>query len=294
MKRVIYMGNRSSLTFTFEGDYEVNAISLVQVIGSLMDLSRAVAEREYPDTAFTMNVKAVTQGSLKFDFVVVEHMAQTLLSPDVVSYASSMIDILSSFFSIKKMLRGKKPNSIEEHVDKIIIENSEGLHIEAPAGASLYFTDNRVDNSVTQVFEAAKNSGGATAVSVKAGKTIEISRDEFDICAQRIDLDCTDNCIKVVRENEILFVRQPDFTGNLKWKFTGDQNISASMLDAEFKRKVQSGEINLNAKTYIIADVQVTVPLKPNGTPDTERTDYEILLVKEIHTPGEGQLKFDV
>lgn len=288
------MMNKSSLTFTFEGDYEVNALSLVQVIGSLMDMSKVVAEREYPDTSFTMNVKAVTQGSLKFDFVVVEHMAQTLLSPDVVSYASNMISVLSSFFSIKKMLKGKKPNSVEEHGDKIIIENSEGLRIEAPAAANIYFTDNRVDKSVTQVFEAAKNSGGATAVSVTTDKTFEISRDEFDVCSQRIEFDCCDNCIKTIRKGEILFVRQPDFTGNLKWKFTGDQNISAAMLDSDFKKKVQSGKINLNAKSYIIADVQVTVPLNLNGTPDTERTIYEILTVKEIHTSGEGQLKFDI
>ena len=201
------MWNKSSLTFTFEGDYEVNALSLIQVIGALMDMSKVVTEREYPETAFSMKVKAITQGSLKFDFVVVEHMAQTLLSPDIVSYASNMIDILSSFFSIKKMLRGKKPSSIEEHGNKIIIENSEGLRIEAPAGASLYFADNRVDNSVTQVFEAAKNSGGATAVSVTTDKTVEISREEFDLCAQRIDLDCNENCIKSIRKDEILFVR---------------------------------------------------------------------------------------
>ena len=270
-------------------------LSLVKVIGALLDMSRVVAEREFPETQFTLNVKAITQVSLKFDFVAVAQAAQTLLSPDSMSYASSLIDVLGATFSIKKVLKGKKPRTVERKDDKIIIENNEGLHIEAPVGAAIYFNDNRIDRSVTQIFEAAQESGGATGVKVTTDRTVEISREEFEICAQNIDLDCIlDDCITSIRYKETLFVRQPDFTGNLKWKFTGDQNISASVLDEDFKERVRNGDVSMTSKTYIIADVQVKIPRKNDGLPDPTKTTYEILKVHEIHTVDESQIHLDM
>ena len=284
------METKSSLTFSFCGDYEVNAMSLVKVIGALMDMSRAVAEREFPDTTFTLKVKAITTGSLKFDFVAVAQAAQTLFAPDTLSYASNLIDILCASFSIKKALKGKKPRRVDQKDDKIIIENSEGLRIEAPVGAGIYFIDNRIDRAASNAIEAAQESGGATGLTVQAEQVVEIGRDEFEVCSKPIDLDFVDTCITALRQKETLFVRQPDFTGDAKWKFTGDQNISAYVLDENFMDQVRSGAVAMTSKTYIVADIQVRTPRKPDGLPDTTKTTYEILKVHEVHTVGEDQM----
>jgi len=97
-----------------------------------------------------------------------------------------------------------------------------------------------------------------------------------------------------LRQKETLFVRQPDFTGGLKWKFSGAQNISASVLDENFIARLHNGDIVMNGKTYIIADVQVKVPIKSDGLPDPDRTTYDILKVYEVHTVGEGQTKLEI
>jgi len=290
------MENKSSLTFSFCGDYEVNALSLVKVIGALLDMSKIVAEAEFPDAEFTMNVKAITQGSLKFDFVAVMSQAtQTIFSSGAMSYAANLIEVLGSFFAIKKALKGKSPQKVEERDGKTFITTNEGLYIEAHAGANIYFNDNRIDRSVSQVFEAAQESGGATGVTVTTDRTVEITRDEFDVCAKYVDFDCIDeDYITTIRSKEVLFVRQPDFTGGLKWKFTGDQNISASVLDDDFMERVRNGSVDMNSKTYIIADVKVKIPKKINGLPDPSRTVYDVLKVHEIHTIGEGQTKLEI
>lgn len=290
------MESKSSLTFSFCGDYEVNALSLVKVIGSLLDMSKIVAETEFPDAEFTMNVKAVTQGSLKFDFVaVVSQATKTIFSAGAMSYAANLIEVLGSFFAIKKALKGNRPQKVEQRDGKTFITTNEGLYIEAHAGANIYFNDNRIDRSVSRVFEAAQESGGATGVTVTTDRTVEITRDEFDICAKDVDLTCiSDDCITTIRSKEMLFVRQPDFTGGLKWKFIGDQNISASVLDDDFMERVRNGKVDINSKTYIIADVQVKIPKKSNGLPDPSRTTYDVLKVYEVHSVGEGQTKLDI
>lgn len=294
------MENKSSLTFSFCGDYEVNALSLSKAITSLVELSTAIAEREFPDIEFRMSVKAVTPGSLRFDFVAAAVTAtQTLLSSGSVEYAANLIEVVTAAFAVKKFLKGRKPCGAEESGESLTITNADGLELKLPKGAGIYFIDNRVDKSVTNIINAAKTSEGVTGITVDADEKIQIQRAEFESCSTEIEgIDAVykeASYKKTVRKNEALFVRQADFSGELKWKFFGDQNITASILDEGFQQNVKSGQIVISSKTYIMADVEVTVALGPDGLPDdTIKPTYNILKVHSVHTVGEGQEKLNV
>lgn len=289
------MENKSNLTFSFCGDYEVNALSLSNAITSLVEISSTIAEREFPDIEFRMSVKAVAPGSLNFDFVAAAIVAaQTLFSPSCTEYAANLISVVSAVFSIKKFLKGRPPQNTEKVDEKIIITNSEGLKIEAPKSAGVYFIDNRIDKSITNIISSARISEGVTGIAVNANGLVEISRDEFEACSEEIKIEDTRGSLTKVREREILFIRQADFSGDLKWKFKWDQNITAAVLDSDFLKRVKSGEIGINAKTYIIADVEVKIYLGLDEIPDDSKPTYNIKKVHSVCTVGEEQTKIEI
>lgn len=288
------MKSKSSLVFSFCGDYEVDARAVARTINSLADLSSVIAEKEYPDVKFELSVKAVRPGSLEIEFVTLALAAETLLSPDNIEYAANMIGVLTTAFKVKRFLKGKLPKSRVESGETMIIHREDGSILEIPVKAGVYFVDNRIDRSVTNIIESAMVSSGVTGVAVESDERVEIPKDEFATCAVPINVEEQSNSITQIRRNETLFVRQAGFTEDLKWRFSGDQNITAAICDEEFMEKVQAATVNINAKTYIIADVQVTIYLKPDGTPSDSKPTYDILKVHEVHTVGEGQDRLDV
>jgi len=294
------MENKSSLTFSFCGDYEVSALSVSRAIESLVELSTVIAEKEYPGVEFRLTVKAVKPGSLEFEFVAAAALAlQTLLSPENVTYAASLIEIMSAVFQIKHFLKGERPKSKEDAGEKIIIAHPDGGTLEVPKGAGVYFFDNRIDRSVTNIINAAKLSEGVTGIAVDANGKIEIPRDDFDSCLKEFSIDVSTVEVEplvVMRPKEILFIRQADFSGELKWRFkgAGAENIVASVLDERFLDRVISGVQEIRAKMYLVADVRVTIQFGPDKMPDESKCTYEVLKVHSVGIPGEGQTELDI
>lgn len=287
------METKFSLTFSFCGSRDVTALSVAKAIAYLVELTEAIAENEYPDVEFRMSVAAVTPGSLKFDFLAAASVAESLLQPDAVSYAANLISVASSAFSIKKFLRGKPPKKRETEEAGITITNTDGATVTFPAGAGVYFVDNRVDKSITNIINAAKVSDGVTGIAVEAdGKRVHIGKADFEECGEEIDIERQDTeTMEYIRRHEVLFVRQADFMGGLKWRFTGDQNISADVTGTDFLKKVHSGEVQISAKTYIVADVLVKITLNDDGSPNERvKPSHTVVKVQEIHSTDEGQL----
>lgn len=291
------MADKSSLTFSFCGEYEVDALSLSVTINSLVEIASFVAEKEFPETEFRLSIKAVAPGSLEFDFVAAAvPVAQTLLTSGAMEYAANLIEVIKAAFSIKKFLKGLLPQNIDKSADELVITNTDGSQIKLPARAGVFFIGDQIDNSITNIFQAASLSPGVSGVKVAANGEVEICRDEFEACATKTEMTAnfdSQNSITSLRKNETLFIRQPDFSGDLKWRFKSDLNFSASMDDVVFQTKVKSGEIVLSAKSYIIADVQVTTYLGPDGLPDESKPTYRIPKVHSIQTVEEGQTKLD-
>ena len=295
------MNSQSSLTFSFCGDNDVNALAVSDAIKSLVELSTAIHENEYPDVEFRLTVRAVNPGSLEFVFSAIALAAGTLFSPENISYAANMIAIMSAAFSVKKFLAGKNPKKVEKANEKITVTNAEAFTKTFPVGAGVYFVDSRVDRSVTNIIYNAKLSEGVTGISIDANGKVEISRSEFEDCSKEIDAVNVQTIeepepIVSTRNKEVLFIRQADFSGDLKWRFKGvnDENITASVLDDEFLDRVKSGEQSICATTYLVADLKIIVHIGTDGKPDDSRCSYEITKVHSVMTPGKGQTKFDV
>ena len=224
-----------------------------------------------------------------------------MLSPENVNYAADLISVMGATFSIKKFLAGKPPKTVKRENGRTVVINANGVKGEFPVGAGVFFVDNRVDNSVRNIINCASLSDGVTGISIDANGKVEIPREEFDDCFQKLDLDLLEDKadaepIVSMSYKQVLFIRQVDFSGDLKWRFTGinDENITASILDKDFMERVHSGDQNINANMYLIADVQSKVHILENGRPDKSKCTYEIIKVHSIKSPGDGQITFDV
>jgi hypothetical protein len=70
-------------------------------------------------------------------------------------------------------------------------------------------------------------------------------------------------------------VLSPSFTGDYVWRLTdGDNRISAAMKDANFVRKVESGDIAFSAGSLIQAKVESVTSRTPTGKLST-RTEIK-------------------
>lgn len=290
------MNDSSSLKFSFNGDYEVNALTLSNTIVSLVELTTAVAENGFHGVEFRMGIKAISKGSLTFEFIArAPEAIQTLLSATGVQYAADLITIVSAAFQIKKFLRGHSPKDKSIRDNRLVIKNQEGDVIELSSEASVYFIDQRVDHSVTKIIQNAQASPGVTGITISKedeSAQVYIPRDDFPFCSEDIDIiEAQENrVITSVRLGETIYIRRPDLTGKTQWEFISDTNFKARISDDEFLAKVHAGEIGITAKTYLVADVKVETVITSNGLPDTTSSSYEVVKVHSIQKDNDTQI----
>lgn len=281
------------LTFTFEGDMEVDALSVSKAIESLVSVSTAIAENNYPDVEFRLAVRALSPGSLNFVFVAAAQAMQTLLTTDGIQYVKGLMDIVKASFEIKKFLNGNTPAHTTKAGDRIEIERPDGTKLSVPKGAGVYFIDQRIDKSISNIFSNALNSPGISGVKLtkEDGESVEIASEEFRACS--LEIPTTESSqpktMTVERQREILFVRTPDLLGGTQWGFKTDKNIKADIEDKVFLESIQSGDIPIFAKMYIIADIRLTMEIGSDGLPDESKCHYAVTKVHSVHQPGENQ-----
>lgn len=282
------------LTFTFEGDMEVDALSVSKAIENLVSVSTAIAENNYPDVEFRLAVRALSPGSLNFVFVAAAQAMQTLLTPDGIQYVKGLMDIVKASFEIKKFLKGSAPAHTTRAGDRIEIERPDGTKLSVPKGAGVYFIDQRIDKSISSIFSNALNSPGVSGVKLtkEDGDAVEIKVEQFQVCSEEIPIAELDSpkAITVERKSEVLFVRTPDLLGGTQWGFKTDKNIRADIEDKAFLESIQSGDQPIFAKMYIIADMRLTMEIGSDGLPDESKCHYAVTKVHSVHRPSGDQI----
>lgn len=297
------MENKSSLTFTFEGDYEVDALSIVTAMQGLIKISKEIAKQNYPGVEFRLAIRGLAPGSLSFDFVALANMASmanSLFIPDNVEYAKNLIDCIKTSFEIKHFLKGSAPKSKKSSGDSITIENKDGSKMTIPVTDGVYLINPTIDQSITGIFAESSKSYGVSGVTITHGESkVEIPVRDFPALSEKIDVIQINEVsalneerkITVNRPGEILYIRKPDLLSNAKWEFKSDKYITADVEDIAFLESVHSGKQSIVAKMYIVADVRVSMEIGPDGLPDENSCKYTVVKVHDIRVPGEGQMR---
>lgn len=293
------MENKSSLTFTFEGDYEVDAVSVVTAMQSMIKISNEIAKQNYPGVEFRLAIRGLAPGSLSFDFVALANMANNLFTPGNIEYAKNLIDCIKTSFDIKHFLKGSLPKSKKTVGESIIIENKDGSKMTIPVSNAAYLINPVIDQSITGIFSESAKSYGVSGVTIAHGESkVEIPAKDFLALSEKIDViqisdepaPSEERRITVNRPNEILYISKPDLLLNTKWEFKSDKYITADVEDVAFLESVHSGKQSIVAKMYIVADVRVVMGIGSDGLPDESSCKYTVVKVHDVCIPGEGQL----
>lgn len=278
--------NSSALTFTFSGGIEVDALTVADTIRNLVSISTDTTKSEYPGTTLSLSIRAPKQGSLMFDFVVLAVQKAQSLVPGAIQTAKSVVDIIVAMFQIKQFLKGSLGETEKSGNDNIKIKRHDGSEITVPKGAVIIFTDASIDSAINKILECADKSNGVTGVTVSSSnRSISIPREEFSEC--RLTPAASKQSLTITRRNEILYVKSAEFQGNAQWKFVSDRTVVADIQDTGFLERIHAGEVSINAKTYLVADVLLTIPLKADGTPDESKVKYSVIKVHSVTSPDD-------
>lgn len=282
--------SNGELNFTFEGDYEVNALAVAKAIEGLVELSTVTASHNYPESEVRLSVRAVKPGSLAIAFMIATTAIQTLLSPDGVEYANNLASTIVAFFGIKRFLKDRSPKAVSYDGDNIVIERPDGTKITAPKEAGVYFIDQSVDKSITNIIESASISPGVSGIRVCGGNSeAAIKREDFEECSAIMQFDpCSKKQITYTRR-DVLFIRKPDLIGDSQWGFRTDKNIMADMDDKDFMDKIHSRQVVVFSGMHLIADLEINVDIDDNNLPDASSCRYSVKHVDSWGTPEDLQ-----
>lgn len=271
----------SNMSLTFEGQNSIDAEVLMSSLSGAIKAYRATLSAEYDGQGaeISLNIKAFAPGSVE---VLLESVVGIV--PIIAPYVPTLIDSTKTFLEIvkiKKELKGKKPQSVEQEGDKTKITNNEGeTHYHDSTVYNFYINNPSIDAGLASMFSALGGSS-RPAVSFSAhDKKIEIAEDDF----QNMSVAVVDD-LKKAECNKMesvvdahLLVKSPDLLGNSKWDFHYDGKIiHAAIEDERFMESVRKGEIKLYAGVRL--PVRMKIEAYINEKLEVEQKVYTVLEV---------------
>jgi len=277
----------ANLSFTLDGEDEIDIQTLIGVMDSLSDLLNVTASTCYPDAKCQVKVAATRPGSFSIELKTLALAAYSLLAPDVVSYAANIVNCVNAFFSIKRHIGNGHHKSIKTSGDKIEIENQVGEIKSFPSQAQVYIDNPKLEKPIINIFAISGDNADVAGISIKAdgGKKLSISREEFDEVNKPV---YSDSPLKtsVSESIDTFFIRRPDLLEDGTWTLIKDRNIQAKISDVKWLSEFQAGKISLKPKMQLKVRLLTTLVLGDNGLPISGRATYEVLEVLAVVMPG--------
>lgn len=281
-----------TMTFTYQGGYDVDALTVARTIESLVEMTTEIARERYPEAQVNLSVRGSEKGSLDIIFATLAQYSSTIFTPDNIAMAKDTVQGIVGVFQIKQFLKGSKPQKVTKCKDTITITDNTGNTIEVSASSNVFFINGNMDVAANRIFDAASDSVAVSGISIRGENVegIEIPRGEFESCSAPVDIEQDETEHTVLRQNETLHIRKPDLMGDSQWGFVSDKYILADVKDGKFLDKIKQGDISICSKTYIVADVLVKIPYI-NGIPDDKKCKYTVTEVHSVHSPDENQIE---
>jgi hypothetical protein len=228
----------------------MDAEDVASAIEGFAAIARIAAKVSFgDDSRVEFKVKAVRSGSITIAFLLeAGGVAQTLLSalPAGPTSIPDVLQLIKGWLSLLKHLQGKPPSSVQKMINSagVQIQNSSGeIKIYQPI---VYNTFNHYDigRHSERVARPLKRAADNLEVKVKRKTIANVNRKEIP-------------AFKSVRKVEealeqestvLLKVVAPVFEGKAQWRFSrGKNTITATVLDADFLAKVQTGQESFRA-----------------------------------------------
>lgn len=193
-----------------------------------------------------INVKALEKGSflihIGLDETVVESL-KNLLTKDNIEIAATILKTFTSIIKLKKFLKGKDPEKIENTGDRVKIQNEQGQVIYVENFVQNIYNNPVINDALSQSFETLENDESITGYEVtdrNENPLVRVDRDEFDTLAIRQDEILEGE--KLIKVPAIINIVRISFEEKLKSDFYyKGHKISSKINDPDFYKRIDKG-----------------------------------------------------
>jgi hypothetical protein len=266
-------------------------------VGQLFDAANSVLNGEAARVAVT--VRATHPGSFFIDLELAQSLARQiigLLAGDEVTAAVHLKDLIimgtaagGGLFWLIRRLRGKKPDRVERvDADTVrVIIGTESIVV--PLKVLRLYQDIAVRAAAERVVYAPLQKPGIDTFKALQGpsQTLTITEAEAEAFKQP---EVEEEVLLEDTRRSAFSIVSLAFKEENKWRLhDGNNQISASITDEDFLRRVDNNEIAFAKGDVLICDVRVRQTQSPQGL----KTEYTVERVVE-HKPAARQLALQI
>lgn len=284
MKEVMDI-SKECFSIGFKGENDIDLKELISSLDGTVELIDIVSNSLDKSSFMKINVQGSRKGSFIIDLCVLAKEGLSLLDKDNITFAKLCIDTVCSIFSLKKHLKGEKPNSVSPTGNgSVVIENKDNERLTINNYIyNIYGTE--TDQAMKRIFSKCERQGFYIEDSV--GKVVEIDKSDFENMSKDIDILREEKIIKS-SSKVIVAVKKADFIGESKWELVyKDKLLKASIKDEDFKEKLHGGGVPITAKTYM--EIQLLTETHLNEINEPIKTIH--FIDKVIHINNQDELK---
>jgi hypothetical protein len=266
-------------------------------VGQLFDAANSALNGEAARVA--VNVRATHPGSFNIDLDVVQSLGRQiigLLSGDEVTAALHLKELLlmaggagTGLFLLVKQLRGQKPDRIERIDPDTVRVIFDGESLVVPVKVLRLYQDIAVRVATEKVVYAPLQRPGIDTFKALDGpsEALVVTQTEAEAFKQPETED--ELLLDDVRRSAFSIVSLA-FKEDNRWRLhDGSNQISATITDEEFLRRVDNNELAFAKGDVLICDVRVKQSQSSQGL----KTEYTVERVVE-HKPAARQLNLFV
>lgn len=277
---------QSQFEFTFYGDNELNVETLITGLQSLNSLVMSTKETCLENTECNLKVVAHRPGSFIADLAIFAQTANTLFTPEQIDYAANCVELIVSFFEIKKFIGNHLPKRVEKKHGRLEVDNSEGKTARFTTKAEGFFKNATIENSIIQIITCAENNPEVNGIKITATnqRSAEIRRSEFSTVDEPV-IDNIEHPVKELKSTDLFYIRQSACFGDSKWEFQKDHRFYAKILDAKWMKEYHEGKHAIIPGIQLKVEMTSYVRIGEDGLPIEGKTTYEITKVIDTIYP---------
>ncbi|RWP13955.1 MAG: hypothetical protein EOR00_24245 [Mesorhizobium sp.] len=267
-------------------------------VGTMFDAANRVLNGS-DGPKITVNVVATAPGSFEISLDVIMSLleqAKTLLVGDTVTAAINLKELLLGGLAttggvvwILKKLRGRNPERIEKISPDTVRITIDGHSSDYPMDLLRLYQDLSVRKAVEGAVHDPLTKEGIDTFKVLEGKKIDVEVKKGE--ATYFVVPEPEGTVVLDDTRKAAFsIVSLAFKEDNKWRLhDGNSQISATIADEDFRRRVDNSEIAFTKGDVLVCEVKVTQTQTASGL----KTEYTVIKVIE-HRPAMRQLNLPI
>lgn len=248
----------TGLRVKYQGQvHQLDLDTLLVSLLNLAEITRIIAEQTAPEVGVQIKISAPEKGSFKIDLEFGQKVEG--LFKAVGPVIPQILNSVLSFFQIRRLLKGEKPDKTETNGKETVIIKGNNNVVVSNSVFRVYERNAPVHAATSRLFEGMLDNPEIEGFELEAvnGGTFEVPSDEFVNMAKSGLLVRTEEEVEI-RERAELTILKLVFQRNRKWEFVYQGNkIAALVEDDAFWVRVEQRQTTFAKGDRLIAVLEI-------------------------------------